>query len=233
MLAMCAAAGVLAVTGGRGVVAQEKLGSVEPYLMDRSAETALARSAAPHGIGDGATVLVLTRSGYEEASRGTNGFTCFVGRGWSGVLFAGRDGERTVNPDVFDRTLRAPHCFNEEATRSILPLHRMRTDLLLEGRTAHDVVAETARAVQDGRLAPPPQGAMAYMMSSGQQLGRAGQFRPHVMLYLPGVTGEDWGSPGLSPEYPFVADGGELWAIVVIPTPVFSDGTRPTGPAGG
>ena len=46
------------------------------YLMDRDAAIALARSAAPEGISKDASVLVLTRKGWETAVQGTNGFVC-------------------------------------------------------------------------------------------------------------------------------------------------------------
>src|ERR1700735_1907919 len=52
------------------------------YMMDRPAEIALAKSAAPPSIADKATVLVLTRHGYETAVEGSNGFVCAVERGW-------------------------------------------------------------------------------------------------------------------------------------------------------
>jgi hypothetical protein len=53
---------------------------IEQYLMDRDAEIALARSAAPDAISHDASVIVLTRHGYETA--GKNGWVCWVGRGW-------------------------------------------------------------------------------------------------------------------------------------------------------
>ena len=46
---------------------------VEQYLMDRDAEIALARSAAPDAISRDASVIVLTRQGYETAVEGKNG----------------------------------------------------------------------------------------------------------------------------------------------------------------
>ena len=55
---------------------------VEQYLMDRDAEIALARSAAPDPISHDASVIVLTRHGYETAVQGKNGWVCWVGRGW-------------------------------------------------------------------------------------------------------------------------------------------------------
>jgi hypothetical protein len=42
-----------------------KMAPIEQYLMDRDAEIALARSAAPDAISHDASVLVLTRHGYK------------------------------------------------------------------------------------------------------------------------------------------------------------------------
>ena len=57
---------------------------LEQYLMDRDAEIALARSAAPEAISRDADVLVLGRHGYETAVKGKNGFVCVVDRNWTG-----------------------------------------------------------------------------------------------------------------------------------------------------
>jgi len=53
---------------------------IEQYLMDRTAEIALARSAAPESISGDAEVLVLRRHGFETAVKGKNGFACIVER---------------------------------------------------------------------------------------------------------------------------------------------------------
>ena len=55
---------------------------LDQYLMDRGAEIAMARSAAPEAISRDADVLVLGRHGYETAVKGKNGFVCVVERGW-------------------------------------------------------------------------------------------------------------------------------------------------------
>jgi hypothetical protein len=58
-----------------------KMAPIGQYLMDRTAEIALARSATPDAISHDAAVLVLTRHGYETAVQGKNGWVCMVGRG--------------------------------------------------------------------------------------------------------------------------------------------------------
>src|SRR5579859_6129058 len=59
-----------------------KMVPLEQYLMDRDAEIALARSAAPDAISHDASVIVLTRHGYETAVHGNSGWVCMVGPAW-------------------------------------------------------------------------------------------------------------------------------------------------------
>ncbi|MBV8489484.1 MAG: hypothetical protein JO199_03065, partial [Candidatus Eremiobacteraeota bacterium] len=75
---------VLLPLGARSDTAFEysKMAPYSQYAMDRGAEIALARTAAPAAISESATVLVLTPQGYEVAKKGANGFTCIVERGW-------------------------------------------------------------------------------------------------------------------------------------------------------
>src|SRR5216117_4448400 len=76
----------------------EQAPDLAPYLMaDGAAEVALARTAAPTHVSDSATVLVLTRNGFVEAARGTNGFTCLVLRSFAGNI--GRSEERRVGKE--------------------------------------------------------------------------------------------------------------------------------------
>src|ERR1700733_15433085 len=95
------------------------------YLMpDEKSEIALARSAAPASISDGAEVMVLGRAGYKTAVKGTNGFLCIVERSW---------GQSTDQTEFWNPTMRAPHCFNAQATRSFAPIYLMKTRLVLAG----------------------------------------------------------------------------------------------------
>jgi len=99
---------------------------LEQYLMERDAEIALARSAAPEAISGAAEVMILGRHSYEIAAKGTNGFVCMVLRSWT----AGTD-----EPEFWNPKLRAPHCFNPPAVRSYLPIILKKTDLVLAGRS--------------------------------------------------------------------------------------------------
>jgi hypothetical protein len=83
---------VAALIASRPVAAQDakqpypNMAPIEQYLMDRDAEIALARSAAPDAISHDASVIVLTRHGYETAVEGKNGWVCWVGRGCMGMF---------------------------------------------------------------------------------------------------------------------------------------------------
>src|SRR5579872_6888594 len=91
-----------ALIASRALAAQDAqpsyptMAPVEQYLMDRDAEIALARSAAPDAISHDAAVVVLTRHGYEIAAQGKNGWVCMVGRAF-GAMF---DNPEFWNPKV-------------------------------------------------------------------------------------------------------------------------------------
>src|SRR5262244_2966060 len=110
---------------------------IEQYLMDRTAEIALARSAAPESISRDAEVLVLGRHGFETAVKGKNGFVCIVERSWTSAADA----------DFWIPKVRTPICYNAAAARSLLPRNLKRTDLILTGRTKTQVDEAIATAV--------------------------------------------------------------------------------------
>jgi hypothetical protein len=88
MMALWALALAFALSTARNAQAQDaknpypSMAPIEKYLMDRDAEIALARSAAPSSISRDATVVILGKNGYETAVEGKNGFICIVERGW-------------------------------------------------------------------------------------------------------------------------------------------------------
>src|ERR1700684_437121 len=110
----------------------------DQYMMDRAAEIALAKSAAPPAIADKATVLVLTRQGYETAVEGSNGFVCAVERGWM---------SQYDFPQFWNPHMRGPLCYNPPAVRSILPYTIKRTELVLARRSKPAMSAATNDAI--------------------------------------------------------------------------------------
>ena len=87
---------------------------IEQYHVASVAEeVALARSAAPGSISDGAEVMVLGREGYKTAVKGTNGFLCIVERSW------GQSTDQTEfwNPKMRDMLIELQNKEAEEAVR--------------------------------------------------------------------------------------------------------------------
>jgi len=119
---------------------------LDQYLMDRPAEIALAKSAAPQSISDKATILVLTRHGYDTAVKGSNGFVCVVERSWMAQFDF---------PQFWNPHMRGPLCFNPAAARSVLPYTIRRTELVLAGDTKPAIVAAIKDGIKKHTLPPP------------------------------------------------------------------------------
>jgi hypothetical protein len=65
---------------------------------------------------------------------------------------------------------------------------------------------------------------VAYMFSSGQRLGPAGAWKPHVMIFAPGMTGTDAGGGRGFGANPFVSAAGvNTPPIFTIPVADFID----------
>jgi hypothetical protein len=192
---------------------------VDQYLMDRDAEVALARTAAPDSIARDADVLVLGRRGYETAVKGKNGFLCAVERSWMSPF---------DDPGFWNPKNRGPICFNPAAARSIWPLTIKRTELVLAGVPKAQII-EGIKAFDKSGLPALEPGGMSYMMSSQAYLGdRAGHFVPHLMFYVPQTDATAWGadlpgSPILS--NPQFNGAPEPVTVFIIPVHKWSDGT--------
>ena len=193
---------------------------IAQYMMDRPAEIALAKSAAPAAIADKATVLVLTGHGYETAVTGSNGFVCAVERSWMAQFDF---------PQFWNPHMRGPLCFNPAAVRSVLPYTIKRTELVLAGDTKGEIVAATEEGIATHALPPLEAGAMSYMMSKQQYLNDgAHAWVPHVMFYFPRADATSWGAdlagapPMLNPQF---QDTPEAISVIMVPVTHWSDGT--------
>jgi len=175
-----------------------KMAPIEQYLMDRDAEIALARSAAPDAISRDASVLVLTRRGYETAVEGNNGWVCWVGRGWMAMF---------DHPEFWSPKVRAADCLNPPAARSILPYAYKRTELLLAGHSKQEVIAAIKASIEKKELPPLEPGTVSYMMSKSAYLTDNGHHNaPHLMFFQTDKNDTAWGanltnSPVLSVDY--------------------------------
>jgi hypothetical protein len=190
---------------------------LEHYLMDRDAEIALARSAAPESISHDADVLVLGRHGFETAVKGKNGFVCIVERSWTSAS----------DPDFWNPKVRTPICYNASAARSILPRNIKRTDLILAGRTKAQTDEAIATAVDKKELPAMEPGAMCYMMSKQGYGGDSVEhWPPHLMFYFSQTDPATWGAN--LPGSPILAmsDDHEHLTIFAIGVQRWSDGTE-------
>jgi len=160
---------------------------LDAYLIaDESSEIALARSAAPKSIAEEAEVMVLGKTGFTTAVKGTNGFVCIVERSWA---------QATDDPEFWNPKMRAPNCFNAAAARTFLPIFLMKTRLVLEGKSRAEILAATAAALDKKELPALEPGAMCYMMSKQQYLNDGVKnWHPHVMVFEPGDAAKSWGA---------------------------------------
>jgi hypothetical protein len=183
---------VAALIASRPVAAQDakqpypSMAPIEQYLMDRDTEIALARSAAPDAISHDATVIVLTRHGYETAVPGKNGWVCWVGRGWMGMF---------DHPEFWNPKVRAAECVNPPAARSVLPYAYKRTELFLAGHSKQEVIAAIKAAIDKKELPALEPGTVSYMMSKSSYLTDNGDHDvPHLMFFQTDKPDAAWGA---------------------------------------
>ena len=209
---------------GRQAVAQAgkpaypAMAPLDKYLIsDEKSEIALARSAAPKSISDGAEVMVLGHEGYKTAVKGTNGFLCIVERSWA----QGSDDAEYWNPKM-----RAPHCFNAQAARSFAAIYLMKTRLVLTGKSRAEVARELAAALDKKELPALEPGAMAYMMSKQQYLNdRAKNWHSHAMFFFAGDTTKSWAADDPNSPVMVANDPEERVTILFVLADKWSDGT--------
>jgi hypothetical protein len=213
----------MALSGARAVQAQDakapypSMAPIEQYLMNRDAEIALARSAAPDSISRDAEVMVLGTHGYETAVKGKNSFVCIVERGWA----AGID-----DPNFWNPKLRGPLCLNGAAARTYLPHTIKKTEFVLAGRSRVQIFESLKAAFDKKELPALEPGAMCYMLSKDGYLGDGnGHWHPHLMFFVPQTEAQAWGanlaaSPILAVEFP-----EDRLTLFLIPVAKWSDGT--------
>jgi hypothetical protein len=191
---------------------------IEQYLMDRTAEIALARSAAPESISRDAEVLVLGRHGFDTAVNGKNGFVCIVERSWTSP---------PDSPDFWNPKVRAPMCLNPAGARSYLQRTIKRTELVLSGRTKAQMVETVAAAIAEKKLPAMETGAMCYMLSKqGYGSDSAGHWHPHVMFFYSQTDPATWGASLRDSPILGFDDTWEHLTIFTVPVQRWSDGTE-------
>ncbi len=149
-----------------------------PTLLPLACEISLALSAAPEYLQREASVMALTRAGYEQVRHGSNAFTCIVNR----------DDPRVLKPT----------CFDASGTESVVPTIVYRGQRLMQGDALSEINADIARGFESGQFISQPHPGVAYMLSRynrpvNRQTGELGFFPPHVMFHAPGLSNEDIG----------------------------------------
>jgi hypothetical protein len=190
---------------------------LDQYLMDRNAEIALARSAAPDSVSKAAEVLVFGPNGYETAVKGQNGFVCLVHRSWT---------SEADDPEFWNPSRRGPMCLNAAAAKTYLPNTIMRTNLVLAGRSKDQIFEALKAAFENQQFPPLESGAMCYMMSKqGHLSDRDGHWHPHLMFFLPTAVTGTWGPN--TDDTPFFEDDdiADRMIVMMVPVPSWSDGT--------
>jgi hypothetical protein len=209
--------------------AYPKMAPLDKYLIaDRTAEIALARTAAPASISGDATIMVLTKRGYEEAVKGKNGFVCLIGRSWLAPL---------DEPELWNPKIRAPICLNAPAARSVLPLQFQVTAFALSGATREQMVVKLKALLATKSFAPET-GAMSYMMGKDQHLSdRDNHWHPHLMFYMPSTIADSVLGANLTAS-PVVGGPSVVPGVGTMPVSTFyvlldtwSDGTSAAGQA--
>jgi hypothetical protein len=197
--------------------AYPNMAPIEQYLMERNAEIALARSAAPDAISKDAEVMVLGRHGFETAVKGTNGFVCMVQRGWS----AGPE-----DPNFWNPKLRGAMCWNAAAARYNLPITNKRTLSVMAAQSKTKMLEDLKVAFDKKEIPALEMGAMCYMLSKDSNLGDGnGHWRPHLMFYVPETDAKAWGAD--VPGSPVISapDPGDRMMLFLVPVGKWSDGT--------
>ena len=224
VIALAFALQIVFAAAGRQAVAQDgkavypAMAPLDQYLIsDEKSEIALARSAAPGSISDGAEVMVLGREGYKVAVKGTNGFLCMVERSW---------GQSTDQAEFWNPKMRAPHCFNAQATRSFAPIYLMKTKLVLAGKSKAEIGQAIATALDKKEVPALEPGAMAYMMSKQQYLNdRDKGWHSHAMFFSPGDMTKSWAADDPNSPVMMASDPEERVTILFVLANKWSDGT--------
>jgi len=195
-----------------------KMAPIDQYLMaDQAAEIALARSAVPESIARDAEVQVLARHGFETAVKGTNGFVCIVGRGWTSAPDA----------DFWNPKVRVPMCVNAAAAHSYLVRMAKETEWGLAGRTPAQINEAVSAGLAKKELPAMEPGAMCYMLSKlGYGGDSAPHWPPHLMFFFSDTDPAIWGANRPGSPVTGLSDPVEHLTQFVIPAQRWSDGTE-------
>ena len=132
----------------------------------------------------------------------------------------------TGDPQFWNTKIRAPHCFNEAAARTFLPIFLRKTKLVLAGKSEAQIHGAITSALETKELPALAPGAIAYMMAKQQYLNDQGKsWHPHVMFFLSGDAVKSWGANLSGSPIIAVNDPEERVTIFMVLAGTWSDGT--------
>jgi|GEM_PF-7056092 len=154
--------------------------SAEIVRLTEACETALALSAGPTYMREGAGVYVLGDDGYRQVRESANGYACMVTR-------------EGVNSNGL-----APQCFDKVGQASHIPMYLDEAKLRLDGVSQEDRMQARAEGLSTGKYRTAQGPGVVYMASAYNYVfnGRGDQLLvgPHVMYHAPFVTSADIGA---------------------------------------
>ena len=175
-----------------------------PEVPLRDKEVAMALSAAPEHLRDGAGVYALGTTGFVKVRDSKNGFTCIVNR----------DHPMSLKPT----------CYDAEGSATILPKVIQVGAWMMEGKSMPEISQLVADGFKSGRFISPRRPGVAYMLSGdirnvNPRTNQTGSFPPHVMFYAPNLTNADIGSKGDGSDgLPFIAYQGPHGFMIMMPS---------------
>ncbi len=190
---------------------------LDQYMMDRDAEIALARSAAPESISKDADVMVLTPHGFESAVKGKNGWVCMVQRGWSAGI---------EDPVFWNPKIRGAICFNPPGARFNVPITVRRTESILAAHSKTKMAEDIKAALDKKEIPALESGAMCFMLSKDSYLSDDGiHWHPHLMFFVPDTDAAAWGGDVHGSPVIGVKDEIDRFTLFLVPVRRWSDGT--------
>ncbi len=120
---------------------------------------------------------------------------------------------------VYDSGVRAPICFDPQASRSVMPYYELRSKLRMEGKTPDQIAESIEAAYVKGKLPRRDSVSFAYMWSADQNLGPGvGHWHPHMMVFAPYYENSMLGGNEFGGPVPQVSDdAGTPFTVVLIP----------------
>jgi hypothetical protein len=169
----------------------------------RETQIALAESAAPKSVSGKATIYVLTKTGYEKARTGSNGFTCLVQR------------------DIAGGGTLEPQCYDAVGTATTLQAALFRESERAAGTPEPEIKRKIEEGFKNGKFKVPSKPGLIYMLSDStyivdDQTGKVIHVPGHLMFHAPWVTYKDLGLSGPADGPPFLTNPGAADNLMVV-----------------